>query len=175
MNRKIAVLCMMLLLLFSACKQQRGSVYEVPAPNGSVFTVNMENNTITGSREAYHFDYQDSTITFRYPNGQEASWTQDENGITIDYSDGFDVNTMMDVSVLANMLPPPVQEKPLVGFLLAMLSLVLGALTVIFPKKLWYALVGWQVKDMVPSKTLLCVYRIGGVVLMLVGIAALIF
>lgn len=52
---------------------------------------------------------------------------------------------------------------------IAVLCVILGAISVIFPGPTWYMSYGWRYKDMDPSPASLVTQRVGGILLSLIG------
>ncbi|WMT40158.1 hypothetical protein RE628_23205 [Paenibacillus sp. D2_2] len=53
--------------------------------------------------------------------------------------------------------------------LIAVLCVILGAISVIFPGPIWYLSYGWRYRDMDPSRAALMTQRVGGILLSLIG------
>lgn len=183
--KKALVFLLAALLSISVCacaSSGRGSVYGVTR-NGTEYTVDWENGTISDGINTYQFTFSGYAsgydIKITYPDGSTYSWhTQtNSNGTGFGsggWSDDYDENRYVSGSVLCDILAvgapaAPRESKPGM-ILLAIVLLGVGLFNILSPQTAWYLSEGWKFRDAEPSDLALGLARAGGVVCCLIGV-----
>lgn len=154
-----------LALLLSACG---GQTTEVMTTHGNLI-INTGNQTITHGSDVYRYSVSGAATTIHYPNGAVYHFSDTEQGWSYDY----DPHTYIPGDVLYNALPAAASQPEssrLGQVVLGILCILLGGITVAFPKGMWFLAFGWRYRDSEPSQAALVMDRLGGGLLILTGI-----
>lgn len=180
MKRRIFGLLLLLALLLTACggeSEPKSSVYPVEYL-GTTYYVDLAQGTVTCGEDVYTFtvsvsgDTRSTKIT--YPNGATYNWTDTGYGGAGGASEGYDEVRYVDGFTLINIIDQAGpsrdtrdrQGNPLLGFV----CILIGALNLAFPQIGWYLRYGWHFKDAEPSDLAIGMARLGGGVVILIGI-----
>jgi len=179
MKRRIFGLLLLLALLLTACgeSEPRSSVYPVEYL-GTTYYVDVSQGTITCGEDLYRFtvsasgDTRRTTIT--YPNGATYFWSEGNSVGAGGASEGYDSVRYVDGLTLINIIDQAGPSRstrersgnPLFGFV----CILIGALNLAFPQVGWYLRYGWHFKDAEPSDLAIGLARLGGGVVILIGI-----
>lgn len=183
--KKALVFLLAALLSISVCacaSSGRGSVYAVTR-NGTEYTVDWENGTISDESNTYQFTFSgDSsgyTIHITYPDGSTYSWSEQTNSSGSGFGTGmasvdYDANRYVGGDVLCDILemgaPAPSRESKPGMILLAIVLLGVGLFNILSPQTAWYLSEGWKFRGAEPSDLALGLARAGGVVCCLIGV-----
>lgn len=166
---RILAVLLALSLLLTACGG--GQVSEVMTTHGCL-TVDTGSRTITHGSDVYRYDLSGNTTTIHYPNGAvyhvSSTGTASDSGWSYDY----DPHTYIPGDVLFDAIPAASQPgtSRLGQVVLGLVCIVLGGVTVAFPKGMWFLAFGWRYRDAEPSEVALVLDRLGGGLLILMGI-----
>jgi len=178
MKRFAGILLLLLLLALTVlgCAKQE-SVYTV-VQNGMEFKVDTEHKTISDGVNTYQYQFSGDAhsykITITYPNGATYQYAR-TGGMgygSLDDEYAADAYAMGDMLAQVVQTDAPKHTNPgkMMG---ALVMLILGALEVFFPEKLWSLRYGWRYKNAEPSDAALIVGRICGGGLIVVGVILL--
>lgn len=172
--RKVYVFLLSLLLVFSlcACSAEENPNVRTVSVDGVVFTVDVEQGTITDGRCTYQFTVSGSSTNITYPDGSTYYWTQNEHFGHGGWSADYDANRYVDGDTLCDVLSKTVpvsrsSEKPV---LIILLLLVVGVFNAAAPQASWYLEYGWRFRDAEPSELALGVNRIIGIVCIVIAV-----
>ena len=156
MRKALLFLLMLLALLLCACtRETHPSVYEVEQ-NGRVYTVDRENGVLTCGGQTYQYCVdKDGSIEILYPDGATFWWTVRGNTGFGGWSDDYTE-----------------RERVPGNALFALAALGFGIWGLAAPYSAWYAAYGWRYQDAKPSVPALTAERVGGIVLIVVGLIA---
>ncbi len=165
---------LLLILSLWGCAQQE-QVYTIDR-NGTVFSIDTENRTISDGTHTYHYMLSDNgsstTVTITYPNGS-TFWDKVSNGGSgsSGWSDDYKADAYVSGWTLADVVRQTIPKPANTGKIIAGLVLIaLGILEIAFPQGLWYLRYGWHFKNAEPSDVALILGRVGGVVVMILGV-----
>ncbi len=175
----ILLLCLILAVLLCACVVQSDRYTVVR--NGVEFQVDTLEYTISDGTYTYLYSFTGDSksyhISISYPNGASYSCTKRNSFETMGYSDNYDEDTYADGDTLCDIvavnIPTKADSSAVAKLLVALVIIALGALEIKFPHISWYLGYGWRFKDAEPSEAALFFGRIGGVVMILLGILLL--
>lgn len=182
--KKALVFLLAALLSISACdcaSSGRSSAYTV-ARNGTEYTVDWENGTISDGDNAYQFTFSGSSsgynIRITYPDGSTYSWNMQRSGGTGFGSGGgsadYDANRYVGGDVLCDILesgaPAPSKEFTPGKVLVVIILLGIGLFNILSPQTAWYLSEGWKFRDAEPSDLALGLARAGGAACCLIGV-----
>lgn len=170
--RNLFCLMMTLFLFLTACGRD-GSNPNVYEHDG--YTIDMENRTITQGEDVYTYaisgNARRSKITITYPNGATYFWEWSGNSGAGGWSDDYDPDRYTDGDTLMELINfKPESEKSGPSPLLAILVLAAGIFNLVSPRTVWYLSYGWRFKNAEPSDAVLIVNRLGGGVIIFIGI-----
>lgn len=179
MRKALLFLLMLLALLLCACtRETHPSVYEVEQ-NGRVYTVDRENGVLTCGGQTYQYCVdKDGSIEILYPDGATFWWTVRGNtgfgGWSDDYTERERVPGEELLEVLGHEIPRSSGNGAGGGgnALFALAALGFGIWGLAAPYSAWYAAYGWWYQDAKPSVPALTAERVGGIVLIVVGLIA---
>ena len=171
-------LWMALLLLLAGCSAKETPNNYTVEKYGSLYTVDMENSTISDGTYTYQYELQGMSngyaLQITYPDGSTYWWNGSPSGGYGGWSDDYDENRYVSGFTLMQILEEgqPV-EQPRKNIPLALLLLAIGIFHAGWPRIAWHLQYGWRFKDAEPSDLALGVNRFGGAIAMLVGILVL--
>lgn len=167
---RILAALLTLALLLTACGG--GQVSEVTTAHGTL-TIDTGSQTITHGSDVYRYDLSGNTTTIHYPNGAVYHTTVDSVSGSSGWSYDYDPHTYIPGDVLFSALPTAAIQpgtSRLGQVVLGLVCIVLGGVTVAFPKGMWFLAFGWRYRDSEPSEVALVLDRLGGGLLILMGI-----
>lgn len=172
--RRMLCLALILLLSLCACSSDDRTEQEIEY-KGNLYTVNMEDGTITSGGQVYHYEQSPGSGTFTYPDGSTCWWSQRDDGELWGCSDDYDPEaggyvdgyTLLDV--LEEAEPPGAPEVNGGQLLAGVFFLAIGAFNAASPTRVWELLYGWRFKNAEPSDAVLAVYRIAGIAACVIG------
>lgn len=173
--KKLTVFLMAVLTAFllTACVPESEPTYEVER-GGMSFTVDTVNQTITADGYTYGYQINGGKTTITYPNGATYFWTWSGNVGSGGWSNDYDPNTYVDADILLDVLDQGTPSKDSGGNpLLGLLLIGLGIWHAASPYTAWYLSHGWRYKNAEPSDMALGMTRLGGFVVIVVGIIAM--
>jgi len=143
------------------------------------YLVDYEKRTITHDGVVYEYTFDEDSYSITYPNG--ASYWMNSNGIVTSggWSDNYDTTiyvsgeTLEEVILTARRLQNNSRGSFKGNFLIGLLVIGIGALTIAFPKTHWFLSWGWRYKNSEPSNAALTVSAIMGVIIIIAGVILL--
>lgn len=182
----IFLLAALLAVCVCACaSSENSSVYTVTR-NGTDYTVNQENGTISDGTYTYQYTLSGNSsgysISITYPDGSTYWWSEQTSsgGLGLGsggWSDDYDENRYVSGDVLCGILeagvPASRQSSP-GNVLIGIVLLGLGLFNIISPHTAWYLRNGWRYQDVEPSDLALGVTRGCGVACVIFAIVILI-
>ena len=87
--RRMLCLALILLLSLCACSSDDRTEREIEY-KGNLYTINMEDGTITSGGQVYRYEQSPGSGTFTYPDGSTCWWSQRDNGELWGWSDDYD-------------------------------------------------------------------------------------
>lgn len=177
-KRTLCLVGALALLLLCACERESVGNIRTETVDGVTYTIDTEEGTISDGRFTYLYTIQGNSITITYPNGAE--WWMDyrnnigAGGWSDNYYDSVSEAGYPDGYTLERLVFSPQRSSeqggsPLLGFLM----IILGIFNLASPRTAWYLSYGWHYKDAEPSDVSLALARVGGGVLVLVGVIML--
>ena len=172
--RRILCLALILLLSLCACSSDDRTEQEIEY-KGNLYTVNMEDGTITSGGQVYRYEQSPGSGTFTYPDGSTCWWSQRDDGELWGCSDDYDPEAggYVDGYTLLDVLEEAAPRGTLAAngslLLAGVLFLVIGALHAVSPTAAWELSHGWRYKNAEPSDAVLAVYRIVGIAACVIG------
>jgi len=173
---RILLLVLLLAAVLLGCGEQ-ANTYTF-SQNGTELLVDTEHKTISDGINTYQYTYSAEessfSVTITYPNGASYRYSQSGGFGTGSWSDNYDESTYVDGDTLVDAVQEGASKwvKPKMSFG-ALILIALGAVEVGFPKVFWYLRYGWRYKDAEPSDAALIFARIGGIVVIILGIMLL--
>lgn len=172
----IALVLLLSLSLFGCAAKQTN--YTVTM-RGIQFTVDTVQKTITEGENVYHYTASGGSsfgVTITYPNGSTYSFSQSGGMGMSSWSDDYAEDVYTPGDILVDVLKADAPKRLNPDKVLAGLILVaVGIFDVLAPKVSWYLGYGWRYKDAEPSDAALVFARIGGAIVIAIGIALLFF
>ncbi len=173
------VLALLICLAFLAgCQRAESGPYTVEK-DGVVYTIDMEQGTVSDGKETYQFTFFSKSNGYRleimYPDGSTYWWEQRANMGSGGWSEDYDETKYASGWDLQDVLTEgrkPAKEKNVV---LILLLLIVGGLHTAKPDAMWYLQYGWRFQDAKPSEEALMVNRLGGVLALVVAVLLLLF
>ena len=173
---KTGFLLLVCWMLLAGCKKAEAGPYTVEK-NGVVYTIDMEQGTVSDGKETYHFTFSSKAYGYRleiaYPDGYTYWWEQADNMGYGGWSEDYDETKYASGWDLEDVLTEgrkPAKEKNVV---LILLLLIVGGLHTAKPDAMWYLQYGWKFQDAKPSEEALMVNRLGGVLALVVAVLLL--
>ncbi len=175
--KKTAMFSLAILLTLSlcACSPAGSSNTYTVTRNGTDYTVDQENGTISDGLNTYQFTFSGNAsgydIKITYPNGSTYSWhTQTSSSGTGfgsgGWSDDYDADRYVSGDELCDLLlagaPKAPRNSSPEKFLIVLLLLALGGFNIASPQTAWYLSEGWKFRDAEPSQLALGLTRAGG-------------
>lgn len=172
--RRMLCLALVLLLSLCACSSEDRPEQEIEY-KGSLYTINMEDGTITSGGQVYRYEQSPGSGTFTYPDGSTCWWSRRDDGELWGYSDDHDPEaggyvdgyTLLDVLEAAE--PQGTGDTNGGQLLAGLLFLAIGAFNAVSPIRVWELSHGWRFKNAEPSDAVLAVYRIVGIAACVIG------
>jgi len=165
------------LLLLASCGKQIGNpnVYDVDY-NGTTYTVNQNDRTISFNDHVCHFEITNNVngVHFKvtYPDGSSfwKRWTG--NAGYGGWSDDYDETRYVSGDTLWKVLElDHANDRNNSGhWFFGILLAGLGIFQTASPRTAWWLSHGWRFRDAEPSDLALGLGRVGGVVLIIIGI-----
>ena len=177
--RRMLCLALILLLSLCACSSDDRTEQEIEY-KGNLYTVNMEDGTITSGGQVYRYEQSPGSGTFTYPDGSTCWWSQRDDGELWGCSDDYDpeaggyVDGYTRLDVLEEAAPRGTLAANGSLLLAGVLFLVIGALHAVSPTAAWELSHGWRYKNAEPSDGALLAQRLEGVVLVVIGIVVMV-
>lgn len=195
MSRKLRSFFVILLaaLLLALCGCSRfetpehgiaGVIGSGTGPDHSTITYSISPNsmvlTYDGVNYPYEISHSDDSITYtvKYPNGGIYYETRGDGTGTGGWNDRYDIGTKYTsgdelVELLSHHYYISHYAPNFGHYLLLVLFLGVGGFNAFFPETAWYlshALRAWQYKSIEPSADGLTMTRVGGVIVMIMGV-----
>ncbi|MGM9607492.1 MAG: DUF6199 family natural product biosynthesis protein [Oscillospiraceae bacterium] len=177
MKRSLLMGIVLFLLLLTACGKNTGdpNVYDVEY-GGKTYTVDQNNQTITFDGHVCEFELSGNGNSMRfkvtYPDGSTYFWNQTGNTGEGGWSDDYDAERYVSGDTLWSVLEQgrPSARNNSGHWFLGVLLVAAGIFQAASPRTLWYISHGWRYKDAEPSDLALGLGRIGGGVVVIIGI-----
>lgn len=172
--KRVLFLVMVMGFLLCGCSAQKALPYTVEK-DGTIFTVDRENRTVTDGKDVYRYDVEENKITITYPNDATYSWsTSGASGITVGAggsSGNYDESRYISGRTLTEVLSrmPPESGFDSGRILFGLICLAIGLWNTASPDTAWYFRRGWHYRDAEPSDAALELTRIGGIFAILIG------
>lgn len=172
------ILCLALcLMLLAACGEKTGdaNVYDVEY-GGKIYTIDQINRTIEVDGYVCEFQVTSSgngaKFQVTYPDGSTYFWNQSGNMGAGGWSDDYDENRYVSGQTLWDVLEQdrPGAQKNSGYWFIGLLLVALGAFQTASPRTSWYISHGWRYKNAEPSDLALGLGRVGGVIIIIIGI-----
>lgn len=172
----IIALAMLLTLALFGCTKQESSY--IVNKNGTEYHVDTENKTISDDLNTYNYEFSGDassfSITITYPDGSSYWYTQSEGMGHGGWSNDYDESAYVSGDTLVDVVQEKAPKHTNPGKITAALMLIaLGIFDAVFPKVSWYLGYGWRYKNAEPSDAALTFARVGGVIVIIVGIILL--
>ena len=196
--KKIIIVLMSVLMLCMLCSCGDSETIYTVEKEGKNLEVNTENNTIFDGKYTYNYIFSGDTTSYvieiTYPNGSTyyLRYTADTSDMELngnyvdeDYMVGitdigttgnYDEVSYMSGAVLSDVIAeqvPSPSGNPLVAIVKVIIVFVIIAIVFFYmsvPREMWFLQGGWKYKDAEPSDMALEVNRIGGILIIVVGI-----
>ncbi len=166
-------LLLSLSLLGCAAKQTNYTV----TVRGTQYAVDTVQKTITEGENVYRYKVSGGSsfgATITYPNGATYSYSQSGTSGISSWSDDYAEDVYTPGNILVDILQEDAPKRTDPAKVLAGLILVaVGVFDVIAPRVSWYLGYGWRYKNAEPSDAALVFARIGGAIVIVIGIALL--
>ncbi len=172
-----------ILLIMAGCSapvNEDRDVYTI-LEGGINYTVNTVDKTITAEDgTVFSYKISDSTAYITYPDGSTFWWKIIENGGFGGWSDDYDGGKYVSGETLVKILTAeiPVEktndEEPTIAPIFGLAFAAVGILYTVKPHKAWHMNVGWQIKNSEPTENALTYYRLGGIIMTIMGIMMMI-
>lgn len=171
MKRRILIFLLILVLLLSACG---GETVKTVEYRGRTFILDTENHTITQGDTVYGYEISGDRYTVTYPDGAQyyMSWSGHigTGGGNSQYHESGRTDGDLLVDLLRDQQP---RKKNPENFLLGLICIGLGLLNAAAPYAAWYIGHGWRFENAEPSGAYLTLIRVGGIIMIIVGIIAM--
>jgi len=175
------LLTLSLLALIAGCEyvpEETEHIYKVFL-NDEEYLVDYAKGTITHDGAVYEYTFDDDSYSITYPNG--ASYWMNSDGMFTNggWSDNYDANTYVsgetleEVITTAHHLRNSNRGSFKGNFLVGLLVIGIGVLTISFPKTHWFMSWGWRYKNAEPSNAALTMSVITGVIIIIAGVILL--
>ena len=182
MKRIVAVLLSILMLAsVSACSANQNPESYTTTVDGITYEVDTENCRIFDGENSYDYviegNADDYILKITYPDNSEYSVEVHNAGDTTSSSatNNYVGDDNADGETLCRVLSKVTSSlNPSKNVLLIVLLFIVGLISIIKPNVLWYCSYGWMIKDAEPSDIAMTIYRVMGVVLIVVGVALII-
>lgn len=171
--------CLLLLisLLLAGCVSSRLPENATPA-DGKELIVNQDEQTIFDGQHTYSYDLSgnkdDYHVTITYPDGEtyyeSLSNGQGHSGWSNGYNEAAYTSGSKLVNCVIDLLPQPAKQSMALP---GVLVLIIGLFSAIFPRGVWQLSIGWLFRNAEPSDAALTMSRVGGIVLVILGLVAL--
>lgn len=175
----IFLLAAMLILGLCACAPSGSSNTYTVTRNGTDYTVDQENGTISDGVNTYQFTFSGNSssysIRITYPDGSTYSWSGQTNSNGTGFGSGggsadYDASRYVGGDVLCDILEAGAPRAKKAFNPLCFLFLAIGLFNAITPRTAWYLSSGWKYKDAEPSDLALGLARAGGIVCCFIGV-----
>ena len=186
---RISLFLLIAILLLALCGCSTYHTPEADSVNsqmvmGPSYVLYFNQETILYNGTTYHYSVSRNgdnvSFTITYPNGGLYYSNQSGNSITSGGNKDYDENTYVSGETLVEILRSHYyvsHTSPIFGnILIFLICLGVGGFHAFFPKDGWYlahALRAWQYESIEPSESGLLITRIGGVIVMIIGVFAL--
>lgn len=174
--RKVSVLILLCILVAAAllgCGANK-KAYTVDA-GGETLTVDPQECKIYHGSDVYSYTVSGSGERIRYqityPNGGHYTWEQNGGTVSGGWSEDYREDLYISGEVLVEAIASQkAQKSPGKLFFVGLLLVVIGVFPVFWPKKAWFLDTGWRFKNAEPSDATIFLTRLGGGILIVVGI-----
>lgn len=179
----IFLLAALLILGLCACASSENDSVYMATRNGTDYTVDQENCTISDGTYTYQYALSGNpsgySIEITYPDGSTYSWSEQRNSNGTGFgsgscSDDYDAQRYADGYVLCGILetgvPKAARESRPGNALLGIVLLGFGLFNIVSPQTAWYLSEGWKFRDAEPSDLALGLARVGGGFCCLMGV-----
>ncbi len=156
--------------------EENETVYKINI-NNTQYSVDTVSMTVMDGLYTYNYSVDGDMITIYYPDGSSYWWKYITNGGHGGWSDDYDPEKYADGDILLSAIEykstdikkdEKAEEKVYNPFGLVFASL--GIFNILMPEKAWYFSYGWRYKNAQPSDEALTAERIGGGILIIMGI-----
>lgn len=174
-----AVLCLVLMLSLCGCGEEKTSDTNIKTVNRNdiEYTIDTKERTIRDDQQVYSYTIDASGTTIIYPDGKSFTW-KESNGISTGIASlDFDYSVHTDPMILLDVIDSAYHTKNGSSHDNAGLGAVLiivGIVDAIWSEKIWFLNWGWRYKNAEPSDFALGLYRVGGIIAVIVGLVLII-
>lgn len=170
---RLVLLLLLFALVLTGCSSSLQEPYEY-SRDGWTVIVDPENATIFDGQNIYLYTIEDqgnrTSYDITFPDGSHYQWTATEGGGMGGWSEDFDESqypfASFLVDALANSQPQAYSGHPV----MALILLIAGFVQMKYPELLFYVNRGWMFREAEPSDVYLSMTRIGGGIVIIVGI-----
>lgn len=176
--KKYLLMTMCLLLVFPmiACTGSKQQDTKTISLDDIIYTVDQQQGTIWDGQDTYHYAADSSGITITYPDDETYTWKKVNGFGAGTCSPGFDAAKFRDpfllLDVIENASSAGALPKP--GHIgIGVFLLLVGIFHTGWPYRAWYLSRGWMYKDAEPSDVASVIFRISGIVAIIMGVLLL--
>lgn len=179
--KKTSCILLFIITIMLLCSCTQGEPLYKVEKSGIALEVNKETNTIYDGTNMYYFNFAgnktDYEIEITYPDGS-TYWCEMDNGSgNMGWSNDYDPGKYIDGDILVSTLledAPKASKNSDVSVIAILVLIILGVFNIVSPQFAWYLQCGWRYKDAEPSGMALVINRVGGVVIIIIGLILLI-
>ena len=148
---------------------------------GATAAVDPSNHTISFDEKTFSFTVDvvwrmSTTYYIHFPDGSEYHWTYNGTGSGITgWSENFDIERWNYVEFLMEALRQPWPREKTGDIIVGILLIIMGTAIYFLPVLGFYLIYGLMVEKAKLSKPQITMYRIGGVLVALLGLALFFF
>jgi hypothetical protein len=169
--------CFLFLLLFALVLTGCGTSVQEPyeySRDGWTVTVYPEESVIREGENIYLYTIEDqgSRVSYdiTFPDGSRYHWTATDGGGMGGWSEDFDENQFLFADFLVDALKASVPQAYRGHPILALILLAVGIWQIKYPETLFYVNRGWMFREAEPSDAYLAMTRVGGGIVIIVGV-----
>lgn len=180
--KKITVIILYLVLVLSlvGCSREQIPEHNIKtfSKNGAVYTIDTEKCIIQDNQNTYSYVFGASGTTIIYADGQSFSW-KESNGMEISSTSlNFDYSTHVDPLILLEVIKDAYHTNNKINIEdagIGIILLMIGITDAAWPEKIWLLNWGWRYKNAEPSELAIGIYRVGGIIAVVIGLILIIF
>ena len=175
---RLLIIAAAILLCLSACLSQEVETTYTKQLNGTTYTIDSANKTISDGEYTYSFTTRPYgsggyEINITYPNGSTYWWQSSGNFAHGGWSDDYDDTKYARGDDLCEILGGGMSASQSgsdknVGVIFILL--LIGVFNTAAPRTAWYLGYGWRFKDAEPSEAALFLNRAGGILALVIAV-----
>lgn len=176
--KKQSVICVLIisLLLLCSCGREIVKVVGTDGTDGTkenrqyTAAVDTSNHTITVDGDIYSYEQTNNSLKVIWPDGSFYIETYQPAGANTTVGTGgthgtIDSSRYLPPDVIFDILKPVLNQPQMALSVLQAVIILLGAVTVVFPRIFWFICYGWRFRDAEPGPLALPVFRCIGVLM----------